>query len=278
MVQLLTFKFFQLAWVSRRELLVSQNSKAKPKQRRLKWRVESRHANIMTKFAINTKVMRTSYVFQLANPTQSSGKSWVTRYSFSFPSHFIFSQSRTTFIQWSALETLLHLWNRTKKSCCSAGWSFWSFLYWFLVPKTLTMYKIKRIYTVYILLIIHNNAKIKKVSWVFLNWASPAAHYLMGCWLYLFLSTQIVRCLTKSNRKYVRKNIFVGFQFLLRPSTHVFGTLEANIDKEFEGFPGWNFISWKLKKLPGKYRIQLCDHLALTFCLPNFKFITFYKL
>ena len=32
MVQLLTFKFFQLAWVSRRELLVSQNSKAKPKE------------------------------------------------------------------------------------------------------------------------------------------------------------------------------------------------------------------------------------------------------
>ena len=165
-----------------------------------------------------------------------------------------------------------------KKRCCGAGWSFWSFLYWFLVPKTLTMYKIKRIYTVYILLIIHNNAKIKKVSWVFLNWASPAAHYLMGCWLYLFLSTQIVRCLTKSNRKYVRKNIFVGFQFLLRPSAHVFGTLEANIDSEFEGFPGWNFISRKLKKLPGKYRIQLCDHLALTFCLPSFKFITFYKL
>ena len=114
-VQLLTFKFFQLAWVSRRELLVSQNSKAKPKQRRQKWRAESRHANIMTKFAINTKVMRTSYVFQLANPTQSSGKSWVTRYSFSFPSHFIFSQSRTTFIQRSTLETLLHLLNRTKK-------------------------------------------------------------------------------------------------------------------------------------------------------------------
>ena len=51
MVQLLTFKFFQLAQVSRRELLVSQNSKAKPKQRRQKWRAASRHANIMTKFA-----------------------------------------------------------------------------------------------------------------------------------------------------------------------------------------------------------------------------------
>ena len=117
MVQLLTFRFFPLAYVSRRELIYpylnTKWSTLEPNQD-----VESggsRRESVMTKFAINTHVMRISYVF---------GQTYAVKRQ--IVSHTIFvlvlvlvplrvSQSQTAFIQWSALESLLHLWNTTEK-------------------------------------------------------------------------------------------------------------------------------------------------------------------
>ena len=117
MVQLHTFRFFPLAYVSRRELIYpylnTKWSTLEPNQD-----VESggsRRESVMTKFAINTHVMRISYVF---------GQTYAVKRQ--IVSHTIFvlvlvlvplrvSQSQTAFIQWSALESLLHLWNTTEK-------------------------------------------------------------------------------------------------------------------------------------------------------------------
>ena len=117
MVQLHTFRFFPLAYVSRRELIYpylnTKWSTLEPNQD-----VESggsRRESVMTKFAINTYVMRISYVF---------GQTYAVKRQ--IVSHTIFvlvlvlvplrvSQSQTAFIQWSALESLLHLWNTTEK-------------------------------------------------------------------------------------------------------------------------------------------------------------------
>ena len=62
MVQLLTFRFFQLAYVSRRELHVSQYEEiySKTIQRRQKWRANTRHANIIT---VWSGLQLTSYIY-----------------------------------------------------------------------------------------------------------------------------------------------------------------------------------------------------------------------
>ena len=115
MVQLHTFRFFPLAYVSRRELIYpylnTKWSTLEPNQD-----VESggsRRESVMTKFAINTHVIRISYVFDQTYAVKRQIVSHMIFVLVLVP--FRVSQSQTTFIQWSALESLLHLWNTTEK-------------------------------------------------------------------------------------------------------------------------------------------------------------------
>ena len=117
MVQLLTFRFFPLAYVSRRELIYpyldTKWSTLEPNQD-----VESggsRRESVMTKFAINTHVMRISYVFGQPYAVKRQIVSYTIFVLVLVLVPFRVSQSQTTFIQWSALESLLHLWNTTEK-------------------------------------------------------------------------------------------------------------------------------------------------------------------
>ena len=119
MVQLHTFRFFPLAYVSRRELIYpylnTKWSTLEPNQD-----VESgcsRRESVMTKFAINTHVMRISYVFGQTYAVKRQIVSYTIFVLVLVP--FRVSQSQTTFIQWSALESLLHLWNTTEKKMLS---------------------------------------------------------------------------------------------------------------------------------------------------------------
>ena len=119
MVQLLTFRFFPLAYASRRELIYpylnTKWSTLEPNQD-----VESggsRRESVMTKFAINTHVMRISYVFGQTYAVKRQIVSYTIFVLVLVP--FRVSQSQTTFIQWSALESLLHLWNTTEKKMLS---------------------------------------------------------------------------------------------------------------------------------------------------------------
>ena len=115
MVQLHTFRFFPLAYVSRRELIYpylnTKWSTLEPNQD-----VESggsRRESVMTKFAINTHVIRISYVFDQTYAVKRQIVSHMIFVLVLVP--FRVSQSQTTFIQWSALESLMHLWNTTEK-------------------------------------------------------------------------------------------------------------------------------------------------------------------
>ena len=107
--------FFPLAYVSRRELIYpylnTKWSTLEPNQD-----VESggsRRESVMTKFAINTHVIRISYVFDQTYAVKRQIVSHMIFVLVLVP--FRVSQSQTTFIQWSALESLLHLWNTTEK-------------------------------------------------------------------------------------------------------------------------------------------------------------------
>ena len=105
------FRYIPSAYVSRHKLIQLYLN---PKRSMLKPYHEvrnggSRHEKVMTNFTMNTDSCAPLYM-------QSSDKSCVTRYSLSFPYPFVFSQRQTTFIQWSALECLLHLRNRIKKN------------------------------------------------------------------------------------------------------------------------------------------------------------------
>ena len=144
MVQLLTFRFFPLAYVSRRELIYPYlNTKWSPLEppRTKNQDVESggsRRESVMTKFAINTHVMRISYVFGQTYAVKRQIVSYTIFVLVLVP--FRVSQSQTTFIQWSVLVSLLHLWNTTEKKDVVA-----QAVLCILVPKTLLTCKRKRI-------------------------------------------------------------------------------------------------------------------------------------
>ena len=164
----------------------------------------SRHEKVMTNFTMNTDLCAPLYV-------QSSDKSCVTRYSLSFPYPFVFSQSQTTFIQWSALESLLHLRNRIKKKMVKCRLIFLCLL----VPKTFIMYKTKRILTVYIYSLNSTWQCFTKTNISFLDFSelSFTSSPLINALLALFITFNS-NSMLKNNRKYVNRKIFGRFQFL----------------------------------------------------------------
>ena len=132
MVQLHTFRFFQLAYVRWRELICpylnTKRSSQEPNQDL--WNGGCRREYVMTKFAINTNVIRISYVPRQATNRESHSPLLSHTIFVLVPIPFRVSQSQTILIQWWALEGLLHLWHAAeKKRCCRAGWSFYASLF-----------------------------------------------------------------------------------------------------------------------------------------------------
>ena len=134
MVQLHTFRFFQLASVRWKELICPYlNTKRSTQEPNQDVRNGGcRREYVITKFAINTNAIRISHVPSQATNRESHSHLLSHTIFVLVPIHFRVSQSQTILIQWWALEGLLHLWHAAEKKV-----------------------------------------------WIYRNWASPAAHYLV---------------------------------------------------------------------------------------------------
>ena len=134
MVQLHTFRFFQLASVRWKELICpylnTKRSTQEPNQDVRNGGCRSEY--VITKFAINTNAIRISHVPSQATNRESPSHLLSHTIFVLVPIPFRVSQSQTILIQWWALEGLLHLWHAAEKKV-----------------------------------------------WIYRNWASPAAHYLV---------------------------------------------------------------------------------------------------
>ena len=222
------FRYIPSAYVSRHKLIQLYLN---PKRSMLKPYHEvrnggSRHEKVMTNFTMNTDVMRT---------TLYAVKRQIMRHAIFalIPIPFrVFSKSNDFHSMVSIGEPVTFT-KQDKKNMVKCRLIFLCLL----VPKTFIMYKTKRILTVYIYSLNSTRQSFTKTNISFLDFSelSFTSSPLINALLALFITFNS-NSMLKNNRKYVNRNIFGRFQFLQRPSAHVFGTLRASIDKEFEGF------------------------------------------